>query len=122
MHHAGKGGAQRGTSRREDVLDTVLSLRRPGDYHGTQGARFEVHYDKARGLFGDDVKPFEAQLTTRDAAAIWTMRDIEDAIEGRAAALFEEGLTVRDVASELDISKSKAGRIKRRLAEESDDE
>lgn len=29
VHHAGKGGEQRGTSRREDVLDTSISLRRP---------------------------------------------------------------------------------------------
>lgn len=27
VHHAGKGGEQRGTSRREDVLDTSISLR-----------------------------------------------------------------------------------------------
>ena len=32
IHHAGKGGLQRGTSRREDVLDTVIGLRRPTDY------------------------------------------------------------------------------------------
>ena len=32
VHHAGKTGAQRGTSKREDVLDTVIALRRPGDY------------------------------------------------------------------------------------------
>jgi len=32
IHHAGKGGLQRGTSRREDVLDTVITLRRPADY------------------------------------------------------------------------------------------
>src|SRR5262249_20731690 len=32
IHHAGKGGEQRGTSRREDVLDTSISLRRPADY------------------------------------------------------------------------------------------
>jgi hypothetical protein len=29
VHHAGKGGGQRGTSRKEDVLDTVISLSRP---------------------------------------------------------------------------------------------
>ena len=29
IHHAGKGGQQRGTSRREDVLDTVIALRGP---------------------------------------------------------------------------------------------
>ena len=32
VHHAGNNGRQRGTSRREDVLDTVIGLRRPEDY------------------------------------------------------------------------------------------
>jgi hypothetical protein len=31
VHHAGKGKAQRGTSRREDILDVVLNLRSPSD-------------------------------------------------------------------------------------------
>jgi putative DNA primase/helicase len=35
VHHTGKGGEQRGTSRREDVLDTSISLRRPADYAPT---------------------------------------------------------------------------------------
>jgi hypothetical protein len=39
VHHAGKGGAQRGTSRKEDVLDSVILLRRPLDYDAGQGAR-----------------------------------------------------------------------------------
>ncbi len=29
VHHTGTNGRQRGTSRREDVLDTVIALRRP---------------------------------------------------------------------------------------------
>ena len=29
IHHAGKSGDQRGTSAREDIMDTVISLRRP---------------------------------------------------------------------------------------------
>jgi replicative DNA helicase len=33
VHHAGKSGAQRGTSRREDLLDSVLTLKHPSDYH-----------------------------------------------------------------------------------------
>ncbi len=48
VHHSGKTGNQRGTSRREDVLDTVLGLRRPEDYLPEQGARFEVHIEKSR--------------------------------------------------------------------------
>ena len=66
IHHAGKGGTQRGSSRKEDVLDTVMSLRRPPDYSPTQGARFEVHFEKARGFYGPDAEPFEAQLIGRE--------------------------------------------------------
>ena len=40
VHHAGTNGRQRGTSRREDALDTVIALRRPEDYSPEQGARF----------------------------------------------------------------------------------
>ena len=32
VHHAGKGGQQRGTSKREDLLDVVIGLSRPKDY------------------------------------------------------------------------------------------
>jgi putative DNA primase/helicase len=45
VHHAGTNGRQRGTSRREDALDTVIALRRPEDYSPEHGARFEVHFE-----------------------------------------------------------------------------
>ena len=41
IHHSGKNGGQRGTSAKEDILDTVIGLRRPSDYEATEGARFE---------------------------------------------------------------------------------
>jgi len=44
VHHAGKNGEQRGTSKREDLLDVVIELKRPGDYQATDGARFIVDY------------------------------------------------------------------------------
>jgi putative DNA primase/helicase len=53
-----KGGDQRGTSRREDVLDTVIRINRPDDYNASEGARFNVTSTKARGLFGDDTEGF----------------------------------------------------------------
>lgn len=54
VHHSGKNGGQRGTSRREDVLDLVLNLRRPQDYSSEDGAKFEVHVEKGRSIFGSD--------------------------------------------------------------------
>jgi putative DNA primase/helicase len=59
VHHAGKGGAQRGTSKREDVLDTVIVLRHPDNYSPSDGARFEVHLDKARGVYGEQAQPLK---------------------------------------------------------------
>ncbi|MBW7849990.1 MAG: AAA family ATPase [Rhodospirillales bacterium] len=112
VHHAGKGGAQRGTSKREDILDTVLNLRRPDDYSATEGARFEVHIEKGRGITGDDAKPFEAKLMVVNGAAVWSTRDLEDVKLHRAADLFRDGTSVRDVADELGISKSAAGRLR----------
>jgi RecA-family ATPase len=39
IHHAGTNGRQRGTSRREDALDTVIALRRPEDASADKTAR-----------------------------------------------------------------------------------
>jgi putative DNA primase/helicase len=85
--HAGKGGAQRGTSKREDVLDTVIVLRHPDDYSPSDGARFEVHLDKARGVYGEQAQPFEAQLTAVNHMMTWAMRDLENVEVQRAADL-----------------------------------
>lgn len=115
VHHQGKGGDQRGTSAKEDVLDTVIRLARPSDYHSEQGARFEVHLTKARGICGPDAKSFEAQLFTAGQALAWTTKDIEDAELDQLARLMAEGFTIRDAAEEMGISKSAAGRLKKKL-------
>ena len=62
IHHAGKGGGQRGTSKKEDVLDTVISLLHPPGYSAAEGARFEVRFTKNRGFWGLDADPFEARF------------------------------------------------------------
>jgi putative DNA primase/helicase len=114
IHHAGKEGRQRGTSRREDVLDTVIALRRPSDHQADQGARFEVHFEKNRGFHGDDAKSFEATL----GAGGWTMRDLEDAEMARVIALSNENLSVRDIATETGIPRSTVSRLQNKARKE----
>ena len=118
VHHAGKGGQQRGTSRREDVLDTSISLRRPEDYVPTEGARFEVHIEKGRGIHGNDAKPFEAKMEECAGTAIWTMREIADVNEARIKALMDDGLSVREIADETGIPKSTVHRTKKKIEAE----
>jgi len=111
VHHAGKGGTQRGTSKREDVLDTVISLQHPSDYTPDQGARFEVSFTKSRGMTGEDAAPFEAVCETRDRRAMWLTRSLEDVTLKRVVQAKKDGLSVREIAEELDISKSRVQRL-----------
>src|SRR5262249_11626599 len=106
VHHAGKGKSQRGTSRREDILDVVLNLRAPSDYEPSEGARLEVHFEKARGLSGKDTEQFEAKLETRDGKALWAIRELEDARGAEILELSKDGMSVRAIARELGMSKS----------------
>ena len=119
VHHAGKGGQQRGTCRREDVLDMVIALRRPSDYEPKDGARFEVHLEKARGLFGPVTDPFEARLQS-DALGIpgWSWEPLRDTEFARAVALFKDGISPADAAEELGVSRATAYRLKKRALKE----
>ena len=89
-------------------------MKRPSDYEPDQGARFEVHLEKARGIYGDDAKPFEAQLETKDGADHWAVKSLEDANEARVIEATEEGLSSREIAKELGMSKSTVNNIRRR--------
>ena len=115
IHHAGRGENARGTSKREDVLDTVISLKRPENYVPTEGARFEVHLTKARGVFGEGAQPFEAKLVMgQDGVANWLCSEIVDAELEQVMGLTDEGMTVREIASRLGIGKTKANELQAR--------
>jgi putative DNA primase/helicase len=126
IHHAGKGGQQRGTSRREDLLDTVIALRQPEDYSPTEGLRCQVRFEKARSFSGEDARPFEVQMEiTADGIARWTMTAAagsDDPLVERATELFSAGLKVREVAAALNISKTRAGRLRNYWSQEVDQE
>jgi putative DNA primase/helicase len=118
IHHAGTNGRQRGTSRREDALDTVIALRRPEDYSPEQGARFEVHCEKLRNrVDGAGAVPFEARIETANEGIRWLSADLMPPKLKQAAILFADGHTVRQVAVLLGISSSEAGRLRLRAVD-----
>ncbi len=107
VHHAGKGGEQRGTSKREDIMDTVVKLSRPPDYKPAEGARFIVEFTKSRGFSGPEAEPFEAQL--RDGE--WSMKSVEDVRTAQILQLHGEGLKQRDIAAEVNCSAATVNRV-----------
>jgi hypothetical protein len=121
VHHSGKGGAQRGTSKREDILDTVISLKRPPDYESGQGAKFEVHFEKGRDLHGEDAEPFEAGLVSdHHGTQSWAIAKLADSTYDRVVALANEGLSQVDIAAELGINKSNVSRHLKKAREVGD--
>jgi hypothetical protein len=112
IHHSGKNGEQRGASKREDILDTVIKLKRPVDYEPSQGAVFELIFEKARHLTGEDTASFEARLTTNQATGLqaWVYKDVAQTSFERVVNLAGEGLSQSEIAKELQINKSNISR------------
>lgn len=116
-HHAGKGGGQRGTSNREDVLNLVINLRRPADYSPEDGLRAEVHFEKIRGrAIGAAVQPFELKLQTDERnRACWTRRPLKELVEKQAFELFTAKEKDRDIADILHLSRYAIYRLRKRF-------
>jgi len=93
------------------VLDTVIKLVHPLNYRAAEGARFEVHLEKARQVWGEQIEPFEARLLADDKGWRWERHSLYQA---RTAAdrkrdillLQRQGLGMTDIADKLGINRS----------------
>lgn len=105
IHHSGKGGAQRGTSTREDCLDYVIALRRPALYEQKQGCRFELHFEKCRHFYGEAAQPLYCELLSDDGSTYrWTGEPLGKRRDTQIFDLSSRGISALDIAKALDIS------------------
>ena len=107
--HAGKSGLDRGTSKKQDIVDSVLRLKRY-DHWKDAGLRAEVKIEKLRGDCKDkrQLIPFEVALTTESDAAVWTMRPVVAAQMEAAFKMFASGMKAGEVAQDLGVPRSTA--------------
>lgn len=113
VHHAGKGGQQRGSSRREDMMDVVIKLEHAKDYEASKGAAFIANFEKARHLNGDDARDIEATLLRQDdGTQRWEWKDADLGMEQRILALHAENpdLSQAEIANELGVHRSTVSR------------
>lgn len=118
IHHAGKGGNQRGTSKREDILDTVIVLKRPDDYQAKDGAIFQVHFEKSRGFIGEEAESFQAHLSTKYNTQEWLIQSIAGSSYEQVINLAKQGLKQKEISEKLNIDKSNVSRHFKRATQE----
>ena len=118
IHHANKSGTQRGTSGREDVLDTVIALKKPTGGSPTEGANFEVHFEKNRGFAGTDAQAFYAKLFIDNCEQKWSRESISDSSFNRCIEMAKNGVTRTEISTKLGIHKSNVSRHLKKAREE----
>lgn len=119
VHHAGKSGAQRGASNREDLMNTVIEMRSPNDYQQHEGLRAEVHFKKNRKYKGAAaLYPFEVSMRTDERGGIvWLEKQLADLTEERCREMLGKGMSVREVADDLQLSRFQVYRIRDKIGE-----
>jgi len=68
LHHAGKTGLQRGSSKAEDLLDVSIKLENPEDYRVEEGLRANLTFDKTRGVAMIDGE-FQVSMEVKEGMA-----------------------------------------------------
>ena len=91
----------------------AAAIRRPADYQPAEGVRFEIHFEKARCLFGEAAKPIEAPAckSTRRASRPGTGGRSTTTISTASWSCSKLGLNAPQVARELGISRSQSYRL-----------
>lgn len=119
VHHAGKGGQQRGTSGREDALDSVIHLDRPSTYEANEGCHFELKFTKSRSVKGTEVGPLDVKLTEKNGVLVWEYKELEISKEDQVRELIAEGLTSNaEIAEALGITRTYVWKLRKKIQNE----
>ena len=121
VHHANKSGTgSRGSSRRHDALDTIIKLSKPNDYEESDGANFNVSFEKHRNFAGEHAYPFNAKIDPDDQLNLvrWKITEFKDKIEEDLLAEWcanSPNITIDKVAEKVKISSSNAQRLLQKM-------
>ena len=120
-HHVNKEGGQRGTSAREDNLDTSIMLKSPHNYTPEDGARFIAHFSKARvqtsklNLISDTEFKFMVDDTGNHT---WTYGNIKQERKREVIKMIDEGFDQKTICESLDLSKGYVSKLKKQAIDD----
>jgi hypothetical protein len=109
VHHSGKAGDQRGTSRRTDQLDSVIKISSAPGSAPQIGCGMKIEFEKKRGFYGQDAEPFIAEMTLIPGRQIVWSRKQENRTK-QILELARQGYSQSAIAKDLGINKSTVSR------------
>jgi putative DNA primase/helicase len=116
VHHEGRSGKPRGTSKREDILDTMINLAnrvpKPGEEVNEYESVFDLNYTKHRDFFGPDAAPLVMRLTTKSGKAEWEVEAQAEDLRSRIVKFLKAGWKQRDIAKELGVTEGRVSQLK----------
>jgi RecA-family ATPase len=118
IHHAGKGGQQRGTSSREDALDTVIALR-PTSKTPESGVDVDVIFEKSRHISGIQTAAMNFKILSEPGSGVlkWEMSQAGNSKRNEVIKLLTQGLSYREISERVGVSKAMVGKYKQTAIE-----
>lgn len=122
VHHEGRSGKPRGSSKREDVLDFMIGLKpvraKDSDPVSEDETRVELTFTKARAFFGYDAEPRIIAMSTKNGTVQWRHETSAQHSREQIATLHRKGWKQADIAKELDVTPSWVSQVVRELKRE----
>lgn len=113
LHHVGKSGSQRGTSAREDNIDTSISLNQPVDYQIEDGCRFTMEFKKNRCVSGDQFLLADTEF--QYIRGEWLFQNVKTQTKEQIIEMLQDGIKQSEIAKELKVAKSYVLKIKKEM-------
>jgi len=112
LHHEGRSGQARGTTKREDALDTIIRLQlMEQDDADAEETTLKRSFEKKREFYGSQAASLILHLSTRDGSAEWSHELEREHSRERVQAMQREGMKAKDIAKALNLSPSWVSRL-----------
>jgi len=115
IHHAGRNGAMRGGSRREDMAHWILSLKDDSEDGGTTA--FVTQFVKCRNCPSLDAPPLRWTLATKEGCLSYTCKT-HNGPEAMLSMIRDGVGSASDLAKELGVTTGCVSKWAKRLIEQ----
>jgi putative DNA primase/helicase len=110
VHHEGKNNSPRGTSKREDTLDTCIRIRKQDDLKDSDTESvFEITFTKKRSF--TESRPLIAHMSVSENGTIEWQHGFSTSTHDEVIELVGEGFSQSEIAKKVGLSNGRVSQI-----------